>query len=134
MLLLILHFHQIVLIQDAALDLVISMETVVVIVYLRRLLADALPAGLLPFVFPFMFCSETKRATAFDFYDHVSVMWTKLFLGCNSFATFHCFIPHYPKPLRGQNLWNSMPFLLLLCDIVGINVPYFDHYLCRAPP
>ena len=42
-----------------------------------KLFAVALPTGLLPFVFPFMFCSETKRATAFDFYGHVSVMWTK---------------------------------------------------------
>jgi hypothetical protein len=56
---------------------------------------------LLPFVFPFMFCSETSRATAFDFYDGVSVIWTKYFLGCNSSASFHCFTPHYPKPLHG---------------------------------
>jgi hypothetical protein len=61
----------------------------------------ALPAGLLPFVFPVMFCSETSRATAFDFYDGVFVMWAKHFLGCNSSASFHCFTPHYPKPLRG---------------------------------
>ena len=71
------------------------------IVSLLRLFAVALPAGLLPFVFSFMFCSETKRASAFDFCDHVSVMWTKHFLGCNSSASFHCSIPHYPKPLRG---------------------------------
>ena len=101
MLLLILHSLQIVLILDAVLDLVISIETVVTIVCLLRLFAIALPTGLLPFVFPFMFCSETKRATAFDFYDHVSVMWTKHFLDCNSSASFHCSIPHYPKPLRG---------------------------------
>jgi hypothetical protein len=62
--------------------------------------AFALPAGLLPFVFPFMFCSETSRATAFDFYDGVSIIWTKHFLGCNSFGSFHCFTLHYPKPLR----------------------------------
>jgi hypothetical protein len=63
--------------------------------------AFALPAGLLPIVFPFMFCSETSRATAFDFYDADSVIWTKHFLGCNSSPSFHCLIPHYPKPLRG---------------------------------
>ena len=90
----------------------ISMESVVVIVCLLRLFAVALPAGLLPFVFPFMFCSETKRATAFDFYDRVSVMWTKHFLGCNSSTSFHCFILHYPNALAGLNLWNSMPFLI----------------------
>jgi hypothetical protein len=63
--------------------------------------AFALPAGLLPLVFPFMFCSETSRATAFDFYDGVSVIWTMYFLEYNSSASFHCFTPHYPKPLRG---------------------------------
>jgi hypothetical protein len=63
--------------------------------------AFVLPAGLLPFVFPFMICSETSRATAFDFYDGVSVIWTKHFLGCNCFVSFHCFIPHYPQPLHG---------------------------------
>jgi hypothetical protein len=51
--------------------------------------AFAFPAELLPLVFPFMFCSETSRATAFDFYDGVSVVWTKHFLGCNSSASFH---------------------------------------------
>ena len=101
MLLLTLHSLQIVLILDAILDLVISMEIVVMIVFLLRLFAVAFLVGLLPFVFPFMFCSETKRATAFDFYDHVSIMWTKHFLGCNSCASFHCSIPHYLKPLRG---------------------------------
>ena len=95
MLLLILHSLPIVLILDAVLDLVISMETVVTIVSLLRLFVVALSTGLLPFVFPFMFCSETKMATAFDFYDHVSIMWTKHFLGCNSS------IPHYPKALHG---------------------------------
>jgi hypothetical protein len=60
-----------------------------------------LPAGLLPFVFPFMFCSETSRATDFDFYDGVPVIWTKHFLGCNSSVSFHFFTPHYPKPLHG---------------------------------
>jgi hypothetical protein len=50
--------------------------------------AFALPAGLLPVVFPFMICNETSRATAFDLYDGVSVIWTKHFLGCNSLASF----------------------------------------------
>ena len=90
--------------------------------------------GLLRFVFLFMFCSETKRATAFDFYDHVSIVWTKQFLGCNSSTSFHCFIPHYPKPLAGLNFWNIMPFLILLSDVVGINLSYFDHSLCGPPP
>jgi hypothetical protein len=61
----------------------------------------ALSAGSLPLVFPFMFCSETSRATAFDFYDGVSVVSTKHFLGCNTSASAHCFTPHYPKPLHG---------------------------------
>ena len=74
MLLLILHSLQIVLILDAVLDLVIYMETVVTIVCLLRLFVVALPAGLLPFVFSFIFCNETTKATAFDFYDHISVM------------------------------------------------------------
>ena len=81
------------------LDLVISVETVVEIVCLLRFFAVALPMGLQPFVFRFLFCSETKRATAFDFYDRVSVMWTK-----HVVAILQYFIPHYPKPLRGQNL------------------------------
>jgi hypothetical protein len=51
--------------------------------------AFALSAGLLLVVFPFMICSETSRATAFDFYDGVSIIWTKHFLRCNSFASFH---------------------------------------------
>jgi hypothetical protein len=59
------------------------------------------PTGLMSFLFPFMICSETSRAIAFDLYDGVSVIWTKHFLGCNSFASFHCFTPHYPKPLHG---------------------------------
>ena len=111
MLLLILHSLQILLILDAILDLVKSMEIVVTIVFLLRLFAVALPTGLLPFVFPFMFCSETKRAIAFDFYGHVSVMWTKQILGRKSSTSFHFSIPQYPKSLRGQNLGNSMPFL-----------------------
>ena len=75
-----------------------------------RLFAVALPAGLLSFIFPFTFCSETKRATAFDFYDPVSVMWTKHFLGCNSSASYHCFVPHYPKPLRGSLFFHNYEF------------------------
>ena len=71
------------------------------IVFLLRLFIVAIPARLLPFVFPFMFCSETKRATAFDFYGHVSVMWTKQILGRNSSISFHFSIPQYPKTLRG---------------------------------
>jgi hypothetical protein len=86
----------------------------------------ALPAGLLPFVFPFIFCSETSRATAFDFYDGVSVIWSKQFLGCKSFASFHCFTPHFPKLLRGLNSWINQPFLLLLSDDAGIILSYFD--------
>ena len=101
MLLLTLHVLQIVLILDAVLDLVISMKIVVTTVFLLRLFAVALPVGLLPFVFPFIFCSETKTATAFDFYGHVSIMWTKQFLSCNSLASFHYSIPQSPKPLRG---------------------------------
>jgi hypothetical protein len=50
--------------------------------------AFALPVRLLPVVFPFMICSETSRATAIDLYDGISVIWTKHFLGCNSFALF----------------------------------------------
>jgi hypothetical protein len=83
------------------LDLMLSLENVVEIVCLLRLFTDALLQGLLPFVFPFMFCSETKRATAFDFYDRISVMWIMHFLGCNSSGSFHCSIPHYPKPPHG---------------------------------
>ena len=101
MLLLTLHSIQIVQILDAVLDLVIFMEIVMTTVFLLRLFAIALLVGLLPFVFPFMFCSETKRATAFDFYGHVSIMWTKQILGCNSFASFHYSIPQYPRGLRG---------------------------------
>jgi hypothetical protein len=65
--------------------------------------AFALPVGLLRFVFPFMFCSETSRATAFDFYDGVSVIWTKHFLGCNSSAVLHRIIlNHYVGRTRGK--------------------------------
>jgi hypothetical protein len=65
--------------------------------------AFVLFVGLLPFVFPFMFYSETPRAIAFDFYDGVFVIWTKHFLGCKSLASFHCFTPHFPKPLHGNS-------------------------------
>jgi hypothetical protein len=61
----------------------------------------AFPAGLLPFIFPFMICSETPRATAFDLYDGVFVIWSKHFLGCKPFASFHCLTPHFPNPLHG---------------------------------
>ena len=87
------------------------------IVFLLRFFAVALPAGLLPFVFLFIFCSKTKRATAFDFYGQVFVMWTKQILDCNSFASFHYSIPQYSKALRGYNLWNSMHFFILLSDV-----------------
>ena len=70
------------------------------IVFLLELFAVVFPTGLLPFVFPFMFCSETKRATAFDFYGYVSIIWTKQILGYNSSASFHCSIPQYPKVLH----------------------------------
>jgi hypothetical protein len=63
--------------------------------------AFAFPTRLLLFVFPFMICSETPRATAFDLYDGVSVIWSKHFLGCKSFASFHFFTPHFPKALHG---------------------------------
>ena len=77
------------------------MNTIVMVVCLIRFFAFALPTGLLFFVIPFMFCSETKRATTFDFYDHVFVMWCKHSLSWNSSTSFHCFILHYPKPLVG---------------------------------
>jgi hypothetical protein len=86
------------------------METVVVIVCLLGLFAVALPAGFLSFVFPFTFCSENKRATAFDFYNRVIVIWTEHFLGCNSSASYHCFVPHYPKPLCGSLLLHNIEF------------------------
>jgi hypothetical protein len=86
----------------------------------------ALPAGLLPFVFPFMICSETPKATTFELYDGVSVIWTKHFLECKSFVSFHCFIPHFPKPLHGYNSWKNMQVLVLLSDDVGIILSYFD--------
>jgi hypothetical protein len=63
--------------------------------------AFALPTGLMSFLFPFMICSETPKATTFDLYDGVSIMWIKHFLGCKSFALFHCFIPHFRTPLHG---------------------------------
>jgi hypothetical protein len=76
MLLLILHSLQIVQILDGVLNLVKSLNAVVMIVYqhLLRLFAFALPEGLLPFVFPFMICSETSKATAFYLYDGISVI------------------------------------------------------------
>ena len=90
--------------------MVIFMETVVMIVCLLRLFAVALSARLLSFVYPIIFCSETKRATVFDFYDRVYVMWTKHFLGYNSYASFHCCIPYYPKPLHGSLLLHNFVF------------------------
>jgi hypothetical protein len=67
--------------------------------------AFALPAGLVPLVFPFMFCSETSRATAFDFYDGVSVIWTMYFLEYNSSAHFivlhHITLNHCVGRTRG---------------------------------
>ena len=67
-------FLQIVQISDVILNLVISMNTIVMVVCLLRFFTFVLPTGLLFFVIPFIFCSETERATTFDFYDHVSVM------------------------------------------------------------
>ena len=111
MLLLILHSLQIVQILDVILDLVISMNAVVMIGRLLRFFAFALLAGLLLFVFPFMFCNETKRATAFDFYDCVSVMWTKHFLGSNSSALFHCIILHFLNHCMGRTCGIACHFL-----------------------
>jgi hypothetical protein len=82
--------------------------------------AFALPTGLLSFLFPFMIYSEISRATAFDLYDGVSIIWIKHFLGCQSFDSFHYFTPHFPKPLHGLNSWKNMPFLILLSDDVSI--------------
>ena len=92
MLLLILYFlNQIVQIPDVVLKLVISMTTIVMVVCLLRFVAFALCMGFLFFVIPFMFCSETKRATTFDFFDRVVVIWCKEFLSWNSSISFHCF-------------------------------------------
>jgi hypothetical protein len=96
--------------------------------------AFALPVGLLPFVFPVMICSETSRATAFDFYDGDSVIWAKNFLGCNSSASFHCFTPHYPKPLLWVELVEKHAISCLLSDDVGINLSYFDQSFCGLHP
>ena len=101
MLLLIFHSLQIEQILDVVLNLVISMNTTMMVVCLLRFFAFVLPTRLLFFVIPFMFCSETKRATTFDFYDRVTVIWCKHFLSSNSSTSFHCFILHYPKPLLG---------------------------------
>ena len=77
------------------------MNTIVMVVCLLRFVAFALSMGLLFFVIPFMFCSETKRATTFDFYDRVTVMWCKQLLSWNSSTSFHCFMLLYPKRLVG---------------------------------
>ena len=54
MLLLILHSLQIVQIPDVVLNLVISMNTIVMVVCLLRFFAFAFPTGLLFFVIPFV--------------------------------------------------------------------------------
>ena len=63
--------------------------------------ACALPTELLSFLFPFMICRETSRATAFDLYYGISIIWIKHFLEYQYFASFHCFTIHFPKPLHG---------------------------------
>jgi hypothetical protein len=63
--------------------------------------AFALPMGLLLLLLPFMICSETSRAIAFDLNDGVSVIRIKYFCGCKTFASFHSFTPHFPTPLHG---------------------------------
>jgi hypothetical protein len=63
--------------------------------------AFALPTGLLLLLLPFMICSETPKAAAFDLNDGVCVMWIQHFCGCKTFASFHCFTPHFPTPLYG---------------------------------
>jgi hypothetical protein len=68
MLLLILHSLQIVQILDAVLVLVKSLNAVVMIVCLLRCLLLHFLQGLLPFVFPFMFCSETLWEPEFSFF------------------------------------------------------------------
>jgi hypothetical protein len=90
------------------------------------MVAFVLPKGLLSLFLLFMICSETPRATAFDLYDGVSIIWIKHFCGCKSFASFHCFTPHFPKPLHGYNSWKNMQVLVLLSDDVGIILSYFD--------
>jgi hypothetical protein len=65
------------------------------------MVAIVLPTGLLSLLLPFMICSETPRATAFDLNDGVSVIWIKHYFGCKSFASFHCFIPHFTTTLHG---------------------------------
>ena len=62
--------------------------------------AFTLLARLLPFVFPFMICNETPKVATFDLYDGVFVIKTTHFLEYKSFASFHYFTPHYPKPLH----------------------------------
>ena len=69
------------------------------IVCLLRLFAVAFLVGLLPFVFPFMFCNETKRATAFDFYDvsllcGLSIFWVAILLH-HFIVLYHITLSHY---------------------------------------
>jgi hypothetical protein len=75
-------------------------------------------------------CSETSRATAFDFYDGVSVLWIKLFFRCKSFASFHCnnalsFISMIV--LHGWILYSckDIPILVLLSHDVSITLSIF---------
>jgi hypothetical protein len=67
-------------------------------------------------------CSKTSKATAFDLYDGVFVIWIKHFFGCNSFASFHSFTPHFPIPLHIEILYlrKNMAFLILPSDDVSI--------------
>ena len=88
------------------------------IVCLLRLFAIALPAGLLSFVFPFMFCSETKRATAFDSMTmsllcRLSIFWVAILLH-HFIVLYHITLSHCENRTCGIACF----FFILLSDVV----------------
>ena len=111
------------------------MNTTVMIVCLLRFVAFALCTGLLFFIIPFMFCSETKSATTFDFYDRVTVMWCKQFLSITillfHFIVLCCITLNY---LLDRNCAIACQEVISLRDVVDKNIYYFDHNLCGRPP
>jgi hypothetical protein len=70
------------------------------------MVAFVLPMGLRSLLLPFMICSKTPRATAFDLNDGVSVIWIKYFVDTNLLLHFivlnHIFLYHCMARIRGK--------------------------------
>jgi hypothetical protein len=80
--------------------------------------AFVFPIGLVSFLY--WICSETSKATAFDFYDGIYVFWIQVFVPC----LLHLVIVtlHSSIPLHGwiPYSYKEMPILVLSSNDLGI--------------